>query len=149
MIQKKDALRLAGELRNGRDPNRVAAEMESLAARPANRPADPPMERVMRRLRRAIVAEGIYAGTFPLDLAGDTLRADVVHAKGRRRHADSAAGQILNCSVSQIEVARREYRRGLEINLGADKRPISAVDGRAAEELATMFYLHATTAPPD
>jgi hypothetical protein len=138
-VPRRELLHLAERLRAGEDPERIAEELEQLAAKPPRqppgRPKDPPAERAFRRLKRAVVSDAIYRGTFPENLYPADLALTVRHAKGKRAEADAVAAEILGLvGLRTIQAARKDCLYKGEIYLLGVSRRGKRMDRDAWEE---------------
>jgi hypothetical protein len=141
-----ELLRLAQRLRAREDPERIAEELErlagELAGRPRGRPKDPPAERAFRRLKRAVVSDAIYRGTFPEELYPADLALTVKLAKGKRENADAAAAEILGLvGLRTIQAARKACLYQGEIYLLGVSRRGKRMDRDAWEEWIGLMRL--------
>jgi len=126
-VTREERRRLVARLRAIDHPEaRALADELAAGDRPAHRPPDPPRERLLRRAKRVIVANAIYAGTFPLKLAPPGDRPVVERARGSRARSDAAAATLIAAGPETVRNARR---------------PRGPMDQAAWEELKELFLV--------
>lgn len=104
-MKRQEKRELAALLRTLDTPEaRAAAEQ---LERGPGRPARPPEERAWSKIKRVLVAEALYHGTFPAHLLPESYEALAAAAKGSRTEAQALAGELLGVSASTVESARR------------------------------------------